>query len=205
MKNPVTTVSSLVVVIMCSLFTSGCAFGTRQAKITYPPTSSQSEKAGLITAPVGSQGEIVLQQFSDDRADKAIVGHVRNGYGMKTAKVVGQPDLTDVVNQAVRAELIRAGYVVQDAGAAISTNMPVISGALVKLYCDAYMSYEGSASLYVRITRDGKEILRKTYEGEGSAGMNWAMTGTSYGLSLSLAIQDTLEKLKRDLPAALKQ
>ncbi len=205
MKNPVTAASTLAVVILCSLFTSGCAFGTRLAKITYPPTGSQNEKTGLITAPAGSQGEIVLQQFSDDRADKTIVGHVRNGYGMKTAKVVGQPDLTDVVNEAVRSELVRAGYVVQGAGAATATNTPVISGALVKLYCDAYMSYEGSASIYVRITRDGKEILRKTYEGEGSAGMNWAMTGASYGISLSLAIQDTLEKLKRDLPAALKQ
>lgn len=204
MKN-LMNAASLSVFLICSLFASGCAFGTRQAKITYPPTGSQGEKVGLIGAPAGSHGEIVLEKFNDDRADKTLVGHVRNGYGIKTAKVVGEPDLTSVVNEAVRCELVRAGYAVQTPADATATNTPVISGALVKLYCDAYMSYEGTASIYVRITRDGKEILRKTYEGQGSAGMNWAMTGASYGLSLSLAIQDALEKLKLDLPAALKQ
>jgi hypothetical protein len=81
----------------------------------------------------------------------------------------------------------------------------MMDGALVELYCDSFMTYEGTASLYVRITRGGSEVFRKTYKGEGSAGVNVAMTAKSYGLSLSLAIQDSLELLKRDLPAALKQ
>jgi hypothetical protein len=202
MKRTIASITSLTITLSCLVLTPGCAFGTRHVKISYPPAGSQQAKTDLISAPAGSKGEIILQPFTDDRADKRLVGHVRNGYGMKTATVVSESDLTQLLNEAVRVELVQAGWVVLGSDAT-STNTPTIGGALVKLYCDAYMSYEGTASIYVRVTREGKEVFRKTYEGEGSAGMNWAMTSSSYGNSLSLAIQDALESLKRDLPAAL--
>ncbi len=205
MKTPSVSFLLSLAVLLCSLFTSGCAFGTRHAKVTYPPATSKTNKVALISAPAGSQGEIVLEPFTDDRADKRVVGHVRNGFGMKTAEVVADNDLAEVLNQAVRSELTRAGYTLLSAtDSAATQKVPAIGGSLVNLYCDAYMSYEGKASLHVRILRDGQEIFRKTYQGEGSVGMNWAATSASYGTSLSLAIQDALEALKRDLPAALK-
>jgi hypothetical protein len=185
------------------LLTSGCAFGTRHAKLTYPP-GALSEKAATNACPAGSKGRIVLQRFSDDRANKRLVGHVRNGWGMKTAEVVSDDgDLSDLITGAVRSELQKAGYeVLSDAAAG---GLPQLAGGLTAMYCDAYLTYEGKATLVVRVNRDGNEVFKRTYEGQGSAGLNWTMSSASYGKSLSVALQEAILALVADLPTALKQ
>ena len=193
--------------LVCVVFNSGCAFGTRHADIAYPPPGVDEDTNAVtaISAPPGSRCPIALRPFTDDRADKRVVGHVRNGFGMKTAEVVGPDDLSTVVTEAVRDELTRAGYQVYQASTCTNPNTPVISGSLVEVYCDAYMSYEGTVDLFVWLSRDGKEFYQKTYMGKGSVGANWMSTGQSYGKSLSLALKDALESMKRDLPMALVQ
>lgn len=187
------------------LSTNGCAFGTRHAKITYPP-DTKAAKAATNSPPAGMLGRIAVQQFDDDRADKRVVGHVRNGFGMKTAEVVcDTEDINSLVTEAVRGELQKAGYEVVNTDAAADASTPVLMGSLTSLYCDAYMSYDGSATLVVRVSRAGKEVFKKSYEGKGSVGINWGASGTSYGRSLSLALLDAIEVMKRDLPTALKQ
>ena len=193
------------IALLSLLFTSGCAFGTRHAKITYPP-DTKAAKSATNAAPVGAQGRIVVQHFDDDRADKRIVGHVRNGFGMKTAEVVCETEkLDDLVTEALRSELQKAGYEVLDNTSQNDDGTPVLSGSLTALYCDAYMSYEGSATLVLKVYRGGREVFKKAFEGKGSVGVNWGASSASYGRSLSLALVDAIEVMKRDLPTAFKQ
>ena len=199
------TILGVVALTSLALVSTGCAFGTRHANITYPPDPDHQD-AAANAKPAGSSGRVALQSFVDDRADKRLVGHVRNGFGMKTADVVSdQQDLSALVTGAVRAELQKAGYEVVGAEGKTEEGVPVLAGSLTRLYCDAYMNYEGEATLILRVQRDGEEVYRKTYEGKGSAGMNWTATGASYGKSVSFAIVDAIEVMLRDLPTALNQ
>lgn len=185
--------------------TSGCAFGTRHAKVTYPP-ASVTAKSSTNAPAAGVTGRIALEPFDDVRADKQIVGHVRNGFGMKTADVVcDDQDIAALVNTALRGELQKAGYEVLEAGSPAAGDAPVLGGSLTTLYCDAYMNYDGSATLVVHLSRAGNVVFKKTYEGKGSSGMNWAATGSGYGDSLSLAVVDVIAVMMRDLPTALRQ
>ena len=68
-----------------------------------------------------------------------------------------------------------------------------------------YFTYDGTVTLRVQLQRAGQAFYKNTYEGKGSVGMNWGATGDSYGRSLSLALADAIEHLKRDLPLALQQ
>lgn len=186
-------------------FTSGCAFGTRHATLTYPP-DVKAGKVSTNTMPAGVHGRIVVLPFEDERADKRLVGHVRNGFGMKTAEVVSdQSDLGPLVTEAVRGECIKAGYEVVNPAEAAGGELPALSGSLTKAYCDAYLTYDGGVAITIRVKRAGLEEFKRSYEGKGSVGMNWGASGASYGRSLSLALVDAIEAMKRDLPTALKQ
>jgi hypothetical protein len=62
-----------------------------------------------------------------------------------------------------------------------------------------YSSYEGNVSLYVKLSRNGEEVISKSYIGSGSAGVVIAGTAESFGQSLSLALSDALKQLITDL------
>lgn len=100
---------------LCLLWQGGCAFGTRHVNLTYPPDNKAS--LGTATAEAteaeGSGKPILFVKFSDMRGDREKVGHVRNGFGMKTAKVVADNDVTQWVNQAILQQLKQVGFKVK--------------------------------------------------------------------------------------------
>jgi len=179
---------------------SGCAFGTRQPTLAYPPqaTSGETGTAHAASAPAPKPIKIVLKQFTDQRSDKKVVGTVRNAFGMKTADVVPTNDVADWVTGALRSELQGAGYTVVD-DAAADADSAVVSGEVLNVYCDMYFSYTGQVSLIAQAKRGEKELLNKHYTGEGTAGVAWAATADSYSQSLALALQSALHKFVPDL------
>lgn len=56
-------------------------------------------------------------------------------------------------------------------------------------------------SLVVELELNDNVIHRAAYNGEGSVGMNWAMTEESAGESLSLALNDAVRQIVRDINA----
>ncbi|HTY87153.1 MAG TPA: hypothetical protein VMB80_06785 [Candidatus Acidoferrum sp.] len=179
---------------------NGCAFGTRHAVLVYPPEPSA---AATNAPPPATAGKVALGTFADSRSDKLVLGFVRNGYGSKTAEVQCDTNVVPFITDAVRYELQQAGWEIVDLSTATNSSVPVISGEMLVLHCDAFMSYEGNASLSFSVTRDGREIFKKTYGGEAGGGLNWAMTGKSYGKTVSKAVQDALLSFVRDLPTAI--
>lgn len=186
---------------------AGCAFGTREATLVYPPAPDADAK----TAPVkvakaeAREPKIQLLQFRDERTEKAMVGTVRNGYGMRTADVIAKNSVTEWVTQALNLELQNRGFtVVTGAPKDIAeAGTIVISGEVLNVFCDMYFSYTGQVSLVVKVSDSTGELYRRHYAGEGSAGLAWAATSESFGYSLSLALSSALSKFLNDLETKL--
>lgn len=180
---------------------AGCAFGTRQPTLIYPPASESGDKSAVQAAvtPAQKNVQIALKPFSDQRSDKKVVGTVRNALGMRTADVIPTSNVSDWVTQAVAAELRNNGYTVINASDQAGTAGKVVSGEILNVFCDMYFSYTGQVSLVVRVNEDGKELFNKHYSGEGSAGLAVAMTAESYAQSLALALSAALQQFVADL------
>lgn len=184
---------------------SGCAFGTREALLQYPPEGEISAVPEAQAAPdiIPKKIEILLVAFNDERDNKRLVGTVRNGFGMRTADVIAKNNVQTWVFEAAKKELHDAGYVVitkRDA----SQSQATLSGDITRVFCDAYLTYEGEVSLHVKLMEKGKDILDRTYAGKGSAGINLAMTSNAYAQSLELALSDALKRMVSDMNTSLQ-
>ena len=192
---------------VCIVFLSGCAFGTRQPTLIYPPAVESGEKAVAHAAAMPSPKtvQIVLKPFTDQRSDKKVVGTVRNALGMRTADVIPTNSVTDWVTQALGTELRDNGYTVVSElpSGTLPGSSAVVSGEILNVFCDMYFSYTGQVSLVARVNRDGKEVLNKHYAGEGSAGLAVAMTAESYAQSLALALSSALKQFVSELDKSL--
>ena len=121
---------------------------------------------------------------------------------MKTADVVAKNDVAEWVTDAIVEEFQHAGYqVTRGSSSKESTSGLVVSGEVLTVYCTALFSYEGDVSFTAIVMKDGKELIRKRYTGQGGAGVNWAATSSSYGYSLSEALERAAKDLLRDLRA----
>jgi hypothetical protein len=188
----------VVALIVTGGVLSGCAFGDRQADMAYPPAPEESSMAAAAAPASTPRGAIYVGAFEDIRLDKTIVGNVRNGFGMKTAKVIPQRDVTVWVRDALVYELEAAGYTVVD-GAAAPTGTAVLSGDILRAYCDVYFTYDGLVILRIEARNNGRALLNQSYSGTGSTGLNWAATGDSFSESLALALQAALQEFLADL------
>jgi hypothetical protein len=194
------------IIIVGVTLVAGCAFGTRQPTLIYPPASEPgtvpAAHAAVTQAP--KNVPIVLDTFKDQRSDKKVVGTMRNTFGMRTADVIPNNSVPEWVTQALTMELMNNGYNVTAGTARDSpAGAVVVSGEILNVFCDVYFSYTGQVSLFVRVSRDGKELLNKHYMGEGSAGLNWAGTEESYAQSLALALSAASKQFLSDLDTSL--
>ena len=106
--------AGIPVALVSAVLLSGCAFGTRQPTLIYPPAVESGEKsvAHAAVTPSPKNVRIVLKPFTDQRSDKKVVGTVRNAFGMRTADVIPTNSVTDWVTQALGTELRNNGYTV---------------------------------------------------------------------------------------------
>lgn len=195
--------------LLATLIGWGCAFGNRHVELSYPPERKDTGPAEAVAGPAPEPfGDAFLNvtPFNDIRENMVEVGCVRNGFGMKTAKVIADNDVADWITEAVIMELKNAGYsVVKVTSAEEAESGPVLTGDVVKVYCDAFFSYAGEVMMSARIMDGEKEVLRKTYTGKGSAGANWAAGSKAFGQSLSLALGNAITYLVADIDSALEK
>ena len=195
--------------IVTTAFLAGCVLGDRQPTLHYPPKAEADvvPVAQAAVKPAPKSVQIVLRPFVDQRSDKKVVGTTRNAFGMRMADVIPTNSVPDWVTQAIRMELQNSGYVVLPAGAgdeAAGRTSAVLSGEVLNVFCDMYLSYTGQVSLLTRVSRGGKEVLNRHYAGEGSAGLAWAATEESYAHSLALALASAIRQFLTDLDNNLK-
>ena len=183
---------SMLVLLVCVLFVSGCAFTGRRLMLNYSVVLPAAQKNNIA---------VKVNQFKDERTwSKTKVGDVKNGYGMRCSEIIPQNDVCVWITDAFKAELTNAGYTVNN-----DTAVNNIEGAVLEVYTDAWMNYGGRIKLNVVLKKDGKEILTKHYEVQKNCGLNWAATTESYAKTLELTLQDIMKQVIPDIDAALKQ
>lgn len=187
----------IATLLMAGNLVAGCAFGERQANLGYPPVADEAMVSSAEASPMSRGGVVYIANFGDVRSNKILIGHVRNCFGMKTAEVVARRDVPGWVREALIHELKASGYQVMDGVAPVGQT--TISDEIVRIYCDAYFTYEGEVTLHMEAEKEGQSLVQNTYTGTGSAGMNWAATGDSYSQSLAMALQSALHQFIADL------
>jgi len=173
---------------------SACAFGTRNAELEYPPRSEDAASPAE-NGDDDAQKMIAIALFNDDRDEKRAVGHIRNTFGIKTARVESPTDLPEWVKRALHIELKKAGFVV------IKDNSPKhlrITGSILEVYDDAYLRHDAKVSLMVQVRDNKDDLFTRKYVGEGSSGWSDG-TGSGYAESLALALADAVRKFTADL------
>ena len=100
------------------------------------------------------------------------------------------------------ALITQAGFSVSTSASAPDSSL-ALGGEILKVYADAYFAYSAEVSLFVRLTREGREILGHSYVGTGSAGTNVTATAKSYAQSLALALADALRQVVPDVEKAI--
>jgi hypothetical protein len=188
--------------VLLAMGTSGCAFGTRQAALQTPTFAPVS---GGVPATTPSRGTIILVTFDDQRSNKATIGEVRNGWGMHTADVKPDRDISQWVTQSVKAALEQDGYqVLEGKSHSQPGSTPVLRGDILTVYCTALFSYEGEVSFFAHVEKDGRQLVNNRYTGKGSAGLNWAATGSGYAASIESALKAGIAPMLADLHVALR-
>lgn len=201
MKWTYTKLTCLFVLAIALL--NGCAFGTREVMLSYPPPVSESTlKSAHATTPAQANGKtIIIDTISDTRSVKHRIGNVRNGFGMDTADVIAKNDVREWVIDALDWELKHAGYTVKHSASKgeIGKSATILNGQVNHIYCDVYFNYDGKAAVILKATHNGKDLINNMYTGSGSAGANFAASAEAYGESLALALQDAVKKFIVDL------
>ena len=179
----------LCVVAVMTVSFSGCAFGTRRPTLGY-----------TAIIPVRSPNNISIKvvQFEDVRPDKNIIGNVRNAWGIKTADVVTDTNISAWITDALKGELKNAGYTVVES---VTENQ--VQGEVMKVYCDAFLNYEGEVMIKVVLKKGNNTLLGKVYSGK-STDLNWACTAKSYGVILERCLQQAMNQVISDVDRSLK-
>ena len=173
------------------LLSSGCAFGTRHALLSYQPLRPVSLSNGI---------KIHVARFEDHRPNPRLVGHVLNAYGMKTAKVISQNDVSEWIQDALIAELRNSGYDVVEEGSEAAQ----LDGEILLVECDSYWTYNGTMNLSMELKRGSDVLFKKSYYTEASEGLNWAAREKSYAAVLKSTLQQSLIKILVDVDRVLK-
>jgi len=183
---------SILVLLVCVLFVSGCAFGTRRPTLNY-----------TVALPSEPQNNIAIKvnEFTDERTwNKEKIGDVKNAYGMRCAEIIPQNSVVAWVTDALKKELVNAGYNISDNQAVSS----VAQGAVLEAYVDAYWNYGGRVRLKVALKKDGKDVLNKEYSVQKNCGINMAARAASYAKTLEMTLQEVMKQVIPDINTALK-
>lgn len=186
-------VSVMLVVLTVGL--GGCAFGNRHVAMKYAP-EVQDDGQRSSTAQ-----EIVILPFEDSRPFEH-VGNVKNGFGMKTAKVKADGDVKEWVVSAISVELVEDGYTVLDQE---EPGVLTMSGNITNVYCTAYGDYRGEIGLFVAVLLDGREIYSRKYDNEVQGGMNWGASSKSFHKILNAVLAETVTEIVWDLNSELRR
>lgn len=188
----------LAIGFMILILTSfGCAFGTRHVVLNPMKTS--------LTLDASGQRASLEVTDRRDPSLKPVVGHVKNGYGMKTAQVVADKGVSIWVRDVVAGELKRMGGSVETDGASLDSKASKIRIDVLVFYAQAYMRYGAEVTVALSVNKNEREIVKeKPFTGKATLGMNWGASSASYQKVLELAMEEMLQKMIPEILVALK-
>lgn len=175
--------NSLFYLLLVLFAISGCAFGTRMPTLTYntvlPPGSPKNVSIKVVS-------------FEDKRQNKVEIGYIRNAYGMRCAKVISTNGVGEWITNALKAELLNAGYVFSD------DSKNLVSGDIIEVFCDTSFAYEGKIMVRVILKKGEEIILDKNYSAKEEE-MNWAATAGTITKVLEKTLQNVIKQVVFDI------
>ncbi len=189
-------ISLLLPALLTVVFVSGCALGDRKIALRYQPAA----------AATGGTGQKVAVVKFVDRRDKQEIGEVRNGYGMKTAKVYAEgQDVGAWVANALSDELTQAGFAVQKFNDAAPPEVSIaITGFVPEAYIRMFLQERCTIRANITVQKAGVVLLNKEYQGECKK-VAWTASTGEYEAAMQGALQDLMKKSVPEIVAAIKQ
>jgi uncharacterized lipoprotein len=170
------------------LLISGCALTTGHVDLQYQPQTEATKIAG-------ANSRSVTVAVTDKRPNQA-VGEKINGFGMKTADIVADNNVSDTVKSAFETELQNRGFKIGPGGDSIA----VALNNLQNQFSLGWFSGESTANMGMDVTvrgSNGAVLYHKYITGHNQ---EWVEVGTSTNAqhTLDAAMQDAVSKVFSD-------
>ncbi|WP_291539519.1 YajG family lipoprotein [Brevundimonas sp.] len=146
-------------------------------------------------ATPGAQNIHVTVASSDARTEnRARIGVQINGYGMEMAAIRSQVEVTDIVRDAIAAELRQRGYQVGDTGARVNAEVTTFYND----FSVGMLAGKSKADVGLTVTvtnASGAEVYRRAIAGQAERTVQLANGGnaaTTLSQALSLALKELM-------------
>lgn len=183
--KPLKSALSLTLII---LFMSGCAFTTGHVNLAYQP-SGTAQKIATADSPH------VVVQVADRRSTK-LVGQKINGFGMKTADIVADNDVPDLIRSAIDTELNNRGFAQGSGGNTVSVALDNVQNQ----FTVGFFSGDATADVQMQVTvkkSDGSVAYDRMINGHAKDWVEVAREGNAE-TTLNAAIADAVTNLFND-------
>lgn len=149
------------------------------------------------TATPGAQSIHVTVASNDARTEnRARIGAQINGYGMEMAAIRSQAEVTEIVRDAIAAELRQRGYQVGESGSRVNAEI----GAFYNDFSTGMLAGKSKADVALTVTvttASGAEVYRRAIAGQAERSVQLANGGNA-AKTLDLALGKALEELMSD-------
>ncbi len=180
--------------LLITLSLAGCAFSEDVARFDYVPNASQ---------PVQGAGPIMLTVTDGRTSFRTRIAMKQNGYGMDGAAIRAPRPVTDIVHDALAAELTQRGFAVAADGRPVGVSVTMFytffgtgvpSGSAV-----ASLAYSGDAHGQVGLTVQvaGPHPFSRHYDGVGNATV-LLTSGGNAARTLTDGLHDVAAKMFAD-------
>ena len=173
--------------------TAGCAFGDLTIQVPNPTDT---------TGYSGGNDRVVIVPPFVDKRPRSRIGMKKNSYGMDTANVLANQDISSWLGARLGNELKAAGFRVNPPGE--NATATKIQGFTHQFFIEPVIQWttvdiESDISVLIRVTRpDGLEAERRYYV-KGLEQAFLAEFGDSYVPSLSKASNDLMKRIMADI------
>ncbi len=199
MKQRICQFALLGIFLFIAANTSGCAFGDRHVALQYKTPEGEASPQKIAQSKT-----VAVLKFKDLRQVKEI-GEVRNGYGMKTAKVISnEEDLGGWVANAFCLELENRGFTVKKFDDHVPPGYDLsLSGSINECYTAIKIGFWKSdvtttTRASVILLKDGVPTLNKEYKGMIKPFMS-SVDADMYGDATEASLHDLIGKAMPDI------
>ena len=169
------------------LIVSGCISGPIRPVLEYSLGSLSLGKNNIV---------IKVDKITDERTwSKERIGEVNNIYGMTLTDIIPQGSITDWVTDALKQELINAGYTLSNEASVVN----VIGGSVLEVYTEARYNLGCIIRLDILLKKDGKDVFRKEYTAKIKRDPSWAAKPGSFNKILEITLQEVMKQAIPDI------
>lgn len=187
-----------VLVVFLALFTGGCALGTTRVNVTHEPLDRIENK---------KEGNILVKQFVDKRADAQHIGNKRNMLGIVMGHIETEEGikLEALLTNYFAEALKEAGYnaVIQESRSGAMPSQvkfdAIIDGEIVEFWLDLYMAVWHKAGVKVKAFDPTNQnvLWEKDIRGE-QTNVLWIGASSEYEKVISQALTKALNQAAKE-------